>query len=1140
MQQAIKTLPSQHSARPELRPDASAQAKPPFAQAGTVSQRKPTTPAHWLEGASHLIRASGHRMADAAWATLGQALKNTHPAFEDTAQHIRAHHQTQAQAQVAKAQALGAITQAQDIQRASDLPNYAASLLAQGTAPLLSIALAARAGGPAGALVAAHSLNTAFNVSYQLDMTGDADLLQATVAAIPATATQIGVGAAFPRLGPGGWASGGALIGSVTAGSQQLSTVGMPLLHSEHSASLSRSALDGSLIGLLLGPASAHLQPRLGTRTQQPQTHAPTPRNALNKHPQYDLTKVDNTWVYLPQHRSKTSVNNAPANAPTPGAQRPVAPWTLGLWGDKAKIAGMQLRYPPQDEFDALWGEPDHHAPSLSNVSRPQTPAHSPRASASISHNDATLSARKQAWEALSAQLKHLPHEWIGPTRFLYFAHSVKPEHIRKLDARATHFLIERITRTLNQTLGTDTPIPQRPAVEMGQRNPHPEIDIARALGFNASSALTFLGEQQFLLPRHATKALPSNKTPLQIIETLHAQLRAHYQALQTGEQPHTETSAAQSPASTHSFIAAYKPVDLYPLSHQESSYLLKFLTTEPAILDGSPHRSARDPNLERLSANATAHLQQRIQQKLKLDADFESIFKPLANNADARQRLAADLLRHLDRFPKPSPDQANHPTIAWLRQTRALGIMSASDKLAAGDTASYGPLSRLPALQPLKNYALNLDELTLIDLLIHGFEYPDIQSALDLSAQSTVNRISKLRNKLGLKTHNIAGELFARYPRSNTTHQAPHGASYERYGQPLFDDVAALYTDLTPATHHPNTQALAHQRQDLLATAKTSFEPRAIETIFARSTTNAPAPQPLTRADLQALSLPAVSALKGSLSHSSAQAIAAQTGLSAQAIEVLRWVAPSWIGQASLPAMSVAFPSGPAKLRETLAHIEQARQQGQQYRSARSQAAAQPSAEPPPIDRTKLTKALLVASDTDIAALWAYVDGAFSKREIARITGTHRDYLDRYTDKLTRTAGVSKDRDSLQGALEQLAEGRPAQDFLWQLVTKRQQWAKTQTAVPLLTGAQIRAALADLHDGHLMLLRAWSEHPDLGGQQLSQRTALQGSTINTHKHAILKAFEVDSIWELDLRLPQGLTGTLDLLLVEKPSTTKP
>ncbi|HRK56199.1 MAG TPA: hypothetical protein PLQ67_01595, partial [Burkholderiaceae bacterium] len=959
-----------------------------------------------------------------------------------------------------------------------------------------------------------------------------------TVAAIPATATQIGVGAAFPRLGPGGWASGGALIGSVTAGSQQLSTLGMPLLHNEHSASLSRGALDGSLMGLLLGPASAHLQPSLGARTQRPQPHAPTPHNALSKHPQYDLTKVDNTWVYLPQHRNKAPANDTPASAHAPGTQHPVAPWTLGLWGDKAKIAGIQLRYPPHDELDALWGEPYDRAP------RSNSPSHAPtadiRASSASTPPSGSLRARQQAWEALSAQLKHLPDEWIGPTRFLHFASSVKPEHIRTLDARATHFLIERITRTLNRALGTDTPIPQGPAVEMGQRSPHPEVEVARALGFNASSALTFLGEQQFLLPRHATKALPKNKTPLQIIETLHAQLRSHYTALQSGEQVHTDTGAEQSTASTRSFIAAYKPVDLYPLSRQESSYLLRYITTDPAFLDGSLQRPAHVPELEPLSANATKHIQQRIQHKLKLGDDFEQALKPLTNDPHTRQQLAADLVRHLGRFPKANPGQMEHPTIPWLRQTHALGIMSASDKLAAGDTASYGPLSRLPALQPLKNYALTLDELTLIDLLIHGFEYPDIQSALDLSAQNTINRISKLRNKLGLKTHNIAGELFARYPRSNNTHQTPHGASYERYGQALFDDVAALYADLTPAAHRPSTQALAHQRQDLLATAKTSFAPRAIETLFHRSTTNAMVSQPLTRADLEALSLPAVSALNGSLSHSSAQTIAAQTGLSAQAIQVLRWVAPSWIGQASLPAMSVAFPSGPAKLRETLAHIEQARHQGQQYRSARSQPAAQPSAEHRPIDRTQLTKALLVASDTDIAALWAYVDGAFSKREIARITGTHRDYLDRYTDKLTRATGVNKDRDSLQDALEQLADGRRAQDFLWQLVTNRQQWAKTQTAVPLLTGAQISAALGELHDGHLTLLRAWSQHPDLGGQQLSQRTALQVSTINTHKHAILRAFEVDSIWELDLRLPQGLAGTLDLLLVEKPSTTKP
>lgn len=500
-------LNAQRSPRPDW-PDKQAQPTPKQKQTAFATT---STPLDWVRRMGHLVNASGHHVAGAAWATLGQSLKSAYPSFEGAAQTMRAHHQHEAQTQVAKAQALGAVTNHQAIKRAADLPNYAASLMAQGAVPLASIALAARTGGAPAALVVAHGLNTAFNVSYQLDMSGQANLAQAAVTAIPATVAQIGVGAAFPRLGPAGWAPGGALVGSVSAGSQQLSTLGMPLLQAEHGASLGASAFDGALLGLLLGPASPFLQPGNAANARRANTTTHTTHNsAWPQGPIYDLNKVGNTWVYSPQHRT---------SAQAASQSRPVAPWNLGLWSDKAKIAGMRLAYPPKNEFDV--GNPDDHRPPSADTQ----------------------------WQRLHAA-HPLPKPWVGTSELFFALSRTSTQKLEALSSPSILYLLQEVTAALSTQLGLaykprglDIPPPAAGAGRLSAQ----EIAMALTLSNPLAEALAPLKNKSLTMPPTLNQYIQHQRTPIALLSSLQERLVAELESriqLANLEENHSDTTA--------------------------------------------------------------------------------------------------------------------------------------------------------------------------------------------------------------------------------------------------------------------------------------------------------------------------------------------------------------------------------------------------------------------------------------------------------------------------------------------------------------------------------------------------------------------------------------------------------------------
>ncbi len=513
-------LNAQRSPRPDW-PDKQAQPTPKQKQTAFATT---STPLDWVRRMGHLVNASGHHVAGAVWATLGQSLKSAYPSFEGAAHTMRAHHQHEAQTQVAKAQALGAVTNHQAIKRAADLPNYAASLMAQGAVPLASIALAARTGGAPAALVLAHGLNTAFNVSYQLDMSGQANLTQAAVTAIPATVAQIGVGAAFPRLGPAGWAPGGALVGSVSAGSQQLSTLGMPLLQAEHGASLGASAFDGALLGLLLGPASPFLWPSKAANARRADATDITHNNTRAQGPIYDLSKVGNTWVYSPQHR-------ASAQAASPS--HPVAPWKLGLWSDKAKIAGMRLAYPPKNEFDV--GNPDDHRPPSADTQ----------------------------WQRLRAA-HPLPEPWVGTSELLFALSRTSTQKLEALSSPSILYLLQEVTTALSTQLGLayksrGPDIPPR-AVDVDQSLLN-EVATALTLSNPLSEALAPLKNKSLTMPPTLSQYIQHQHPPIALLSSLQERLVAELESriqLASLEESASDTTAGFSQA--HDADPAFSP----------------------------------------------------------------------------------------------------------------------------------------------------------------------------------------------------------------------------------------------------------------------------------------------------------------------------------------------------------------------------------------------------------------------------------------------------------------------------------------------------------------------------------------------------------------------------------------------------
>ncbi len=250
----IRTAPPTIKSAPITAPIAPQKPAPVSA---TLTHTEATTPPAltWFKRVDHLVNASAHHTAAALWSTAGELLKGIHPQLKDGALLKRADHLQTAQQHIAGAQAHGAITDTSQIESLSDVGNYAVSLVTQSAVPLAATVVAARTWGLPGAALAVQTFNTAFNVNYQLDTTGQANLHQAAAAALPATAVQLSVGAAFPKVGMVGWAPLGATGGLATVASHHLSTLGAPVI-SGTQASFVHGAFDGALMGLVMGPFS--------------------------------------------------------------------------------------------------------------------------------------------------------------------------------------------------------------------------------------------------------------------------------------------------------------------------------------------------------------------------------------------------------------------------------------------------------------------------------------------------------------------------------------------------------------------------------------------------------------------------------------------------------------------------------------------------------------------------------------------------------------------------------------------------------------------------------------------------------------------------------------------------------------------
>lgn len=209
---------------------------------------------------AHLVNASGHTTVAALWSAAGEVLKGVHPQLKTGAALMRADHLDQAEAQMAQAQAHGAITDPGQVQGAADVANYAVSLVAQSAVPLLTTVVAARTLGAPAALLSAQVFNTAFNANYQIHSTGEANLPQAAAAALPVSAAQMASGALFARSTVAAWSAWGAAGGMSTVGGQRLSTLGANVTPGTE-ARYGQGALDGALMGMVLGPLAATVRP---------------------------------------------------------------------------------------------------------------------------------------------------------------------------------------------------------------------------------------------------------------------------------------------------------------------------------------------------------------------------------------------------------------------------------------------------------------------------------------------------------------------------------------------------------------------------------------------------------------------------------------------------------------------------------------------------------------------------------------------------------------------------------------------------------------------------------------------------------------------------------------------------------------
>ncbi len=107
--------------------------------------------------------------------------------------------------------------------------------------------------------------------------------------------------------------------------------------------------------------------------------------------------------------------------------------------------------------------------------------------------------------------------------------------------------------------------------------------------------------------------------------------------------------------------------------------------------------------------------------------------------------------------------------------------------------------------------------------------------------------------------------------------------------------------------------------------------------------------------------------------------------------------------------------------------------------------------------------------------------------------------------------------------------QGELAADVMLQLVLRRQAWVNDNPFAPLLTEPELIEANRSMEPATYRFLKAWIAHGD-DHQAISQETGLSPTTLSKHRTRIRNAFNVNSLMELDLRVPGGLSALVEYL----------
>lgn len=961
----------------------------------------PTTPFTWAKRLVTLADVSLTRTASAGVTLLGEALKDHHPNIKQNAQQISAALDQRAQLRLDDAHALGAITEPEKIHRLGDLGNYTLSLVAQGAGPMAAAALATRGGLP-GIVLTTHLINTAFNAHLQEQTTGHIDLTQATLKAIPATVTQLGVATALPRVSVSQWPIYGATAGSVTAASQQASVFGWSM-DLWHDAGVGRGFFDGGLAGSVLGPFVMGARP-------YPELHTFRPFNPPS---------INSTWL-VPQGELAFA-----------GAQPPAAPTALA-----APVLYSQAHRPPSS--------------SGTKTSPQQT--------------------RAQTWDNARSQI---PEAWLNPMRFLFELSGVRPEHLANLPPRAAHHLLTKITQAINPHLDTPLPIPRLPDQYLSTQQSDVNVAISRSLGLRADpwQALDQLNQHRLQIPDALHRVLPEVQAPLQMLLDMRRRLLERIDPRPQQE----DTSSSADPLGNTSAAHRQTPAPIQPAATTATARQI-----EPSLANTTPTPAPVSVPVHKPIKNPPESTVLAITPK---DTD-PALPKKAASTTTKRKRIRKSTAK----APRP-------------------------------------PRPGQPLSSDLTRYNLNAPQVVLLEHLLAGHDYATIKAQMgDNLSGEVVRQVHLLRKKLGLADHaNVADELRAHFSSPDFLSQA-----------------------LEALKSHTNTIADAHRRTMALTRSAVSTEhttavrptlppipPLAIKDIFLRG-----APQghvaPLEARNLKPLSLNAQVALLRALDPSKTNTLAYSVELSTQAVEVFAEIAPTWLGVPSLKDLADGFKGGEAGLRDALQSSIKNRLH---ERAQRARSANRPEphdthqdASDVTVQRETVVRRLAQMSERDLKILWAYADGAFVGKEIAQMTGPSDNNVWQPMTSFAKALGIGNQRSNHLLALHSLTKpGQNPAEVLWKLITQRRRWAAEEKSLKQLSAKEIQRAYTTLETGQLLFLRAWAHHRDLSVKEFaSVYPALKPRTIRHYRVAIYDAFNVQTIWELDAKLPQGLNALLD------------